>query len=41
MGCTKTEMTKQDQTSTEQLTAVTKTEALTTYTEKNTSWRNE
>lgn len=37
MGCTKTEMTKQEQNSTEQLTAVTTTEALTTekksYTE--------
>lgn len=36
MGCTKTEMTKQDQTSTEQLTAVTKTEALTTEKETYT-----
>ncbi len=29
MGCTKTEMTKQEQTGTEQLTAVSEAEALT------------
>ena len=33
MGCTKTEMTKQEQTGTEQLTAVSETEALTTEKE--------
>lgn len=36
MGCTKIEMTKRDQTSTEQLTAETKTEALTTEKETYT-----
>ena len=36
MGCTKTEVTKPDQTSTEQLTAVTNTEALTTEKETDT-----
>ena len=36
MGCTKNEVTKPDQTSTEQLTAVTNTEALTTEKETDT-----